>query len=229
MKVAQLLRPLPQPNPLLSGFLISHHLGKSMNQQIQTPENIGSPFEGGFYGGKIHIGVAIFAIVWAPKAEGEITGKWLDTYTDVPGATSCFDSMANTKAMAEAGSPIAKQALSATIGGHGDWCVPARDVLEMGYRYLKPTTEENDVYRYGDNPSSIPAGYPYTETSPAQTAVEVFQKGNAEAFEESWYFSSTQYSELTAWSQDFDYGGQNYDDKVYERRCRFVRLIQLST
>lgn len=79
--------------------------------EIQVPATIGTPYEGGFYGGKIRIGVAIFAIVWAPKAEGEITGKWLDSYTDVPGATSYFDSMANTRAMAEAGSPIAKKAL----------------------------------------------------------------------------------------------------------------------
>ena len=202
----------------------------NMNKQLEVtaPEVIGTPFEGGFYGGKIRIGVAIFAIVWAPKLDGEITGKWLDTYTDVPGATSCFDSMANTKAMAEAGSPIAKQALAASIGGHTDWCVPARDVLEMGYRYLKPTTSENDVYRYGDNPSSIPAGYPYTETNPEQTAVEAFKEGNAEAFDDVWYASSTQFSELSALNQYFNDGDQDSDGKVYERRCRFVRLIQLS-
>jgi hypothetical protein len=203
-------------------------MNASTKPEIQVPATIGTAFEGGFYGGKIRIGVAIFAIVWAPKAEGEVTGKWLDTYTSVPGATSCFDSMANTKAMAEAGSPIAKQALDASIGGHTDWCIPARDVLEMGYRYLKPTTEENDVYRYGDNPSSIPAGYPYTETSPAQTTVEAFQEGNAEAFEEVWYVSSTQFSEDYAWFQDFRHGNQSHNYKVYERRCRFVRLIQLS-
>lgn len=200
----------------------------STKPEIQVPATIGTAFEGGFYGGKIRIGVAIFAIVWAPKAEGEITGKWLDTYTSVPGATSCFDSMANTQAMAEAGSPIAKQALAASIGGHTDWCIPARDVLEMGYRYLKPTTVENDVYRHGDNPSSIPAGYPYTETSPTQTTVEAFQEGKAEAFDDVWYASSTQFSEDYAWSQYFGYGLQSYYSKVYERRCRFVRLIQLS-
>ncbi len=198
------------------------------NSVIQTPSTVGDAFEGGFYGGKIRIGVAIFAIVWAPKAEGEIKGKWMDAYTDVQGATSCFDSMANTRAMAEAGSDIAKQALKANIGGHTDWCIPARDVLEMGYRYLKPTSEENYVYRSGDNPSSIPAGYPYTEASPAQTTVEAFQDGNAEAFDEAWYFSSTQYSENNAWLQYFSYGTQSCSTKCYERRCRFVRLIQLS-
>ena len=199
-----------------------------MTTEIQDPVSIGAPYEGGFYGGKIRIGLAIFAVVWAPKAEGEVKGKWLESYTDVPGASSCFNSAANTKAMAEAGSPISKQALAATIGGHTDWCIPARDVLEMGYRYLKPTTEENDVYRYGDNPSSIPAGYPYTETSPTQTTVEAFQEGNAEAFDEVWYASSTQFSEDNAWIQNFRIGSQSLNLKDYERRCRFVRLIQLS-
>jgi hypothetical protein len=201
----------------------------SENPNILVPETIGTPFEGGFYGGKIKIGLAIFAIVWAPKAEGEIAGKWMDTYKDVPGATSCFDSMANTKAMAEAGSPIALKALAADIGGHKDWCIPARDVLEMGYRYLKPTTEENCCsFRNGDNASSIPAGYPYTEDSPVQTTAELFCDGGSEAFEETWYASSTQYSENGAWDQHFDDGFQDFNFKSYERRCRFVRLILIS-
>jgi hypothetical protein len=199
--------------------------------EIQVPETLGTPFEGGFYGGKIRIGIAIFAIVWAPKAEGEITGKWLKNYTNVPGATSCFDSIANTKALAEAGSPIAQKALAATIGGHSDWCVPARDVLEMGYRYLKPTTQENYCsFRDGDNASSIPAGYPYTEASPVQTTAEAFQEGNAEAFEtDSYYWSSTQSSESYAFVQGFGYGYQDGYLKDDERRCRFVRLIPLNS
>lgn len=203
-------------------------MNATTKSEILVPGTFGAPFEGGYYGGKIRIGVAIFAIVWAPKAEGEITGLWMNKYSNVAGATSCYDSMANTRAMADAGSPIATQALAATIGGHSDWCVPARDVLEMGYRYLKPTAEGNDVYRYGDNPSSIPAGHPYTATSPEQTTVEAFQEGNFEAFDEAWYASSTQSSEYDAWVQGFDYGGQDCFLKVYERRVRVVRLIPIT-
>ena len=204
-------------------------MNATAKSEIQVPDTIGTPFEGGFYGGKIKIGLAICAIVWAPKAEGQITGKWLDSYTDVPGATSCFDSMANTKAMAEAGSPIAQKALAANISGFTDWCVPARDVLEMGYRYLKPTTEENYCsFRDGDNASSIPAGYPYTEADPVQTTAEAFQQGGAEAFDDVWYFSSTQYSEYGAFGQYFDNGSQGFNVKAFERRVRFVRLIPLN-
>lgn len=197
---------------------------------VLVPETIGTPFEGGFYGGKIRIGLAICAIVWAPKAEGETKAAWLDGYTSVSGATSCFDSMANTKAMAEAGSPLAKWALGLEINGHADWCIPARDVLEIGYRYLKPTDDENDCsFRDGDNASSVPPGYPYTDTSPTQTTCEAMQKGHTEAFEASWHWSSTQYSDGYAFLQYFNGGTQNCSSKSYEGRARAVRLIQLSS
>lgn len=44
----------------------------------QIPDTFGAPYEGGYYGGKIKIGPAIFAILWAPKAEGEIVGTVVD-------------------------------------------------------------------------------------------------------------------------------------------------------
>jgi len=194
---------------------------------ILVPATIGTPFEGGFYGGKIRIGDGIVAVVWAPKAHGEVNGLWLPSYKDVPNATSCFDSMSNTVAMAEAGSPIAKLALAADIAGHKDWCIPARDVLELGYRHLKPTTETNYIYR-GDNPSSVPVGYPYTEQLPRQTSVQAFQAGGPEAFDEVWYLSSTQASVYGAWTQYFGYGSQYDYGKKFEGRARLVRLIQLN-
>jgi hypothetical protein len=194
------------------------------------PATIGAALEGGFYGGQIRMGNAIYAICWAPKAQGDIKGAWLDSYTDVPGARSYFDSAANTQAMADAGSPIAKQILALDIDGVTGWSIPARDVLELAYRHLKPGTEENSCsFRDGDNPSSVPAGYPYTDALPAQTEIEAFQKGGAEAFEERWYWSSTQYSDRSAWGQYFFNGSQYGSGKSYEGRCRAVRLIQLST
>ena len=102
-------------------------------------------------------------------------------------------------------------------------------MLELGYRHLKPTTQENYAsFRDGDNPSSIPVGYPYTEASPAQTAAAAFQKGGDEAFEPEWYWSSTQYSSYGAWTQLFGYGSQYGSDKYRKFRCRAVRLIQLN-
>jgi hypothetical protein len=202
---------------------------KQPTTPVTAPATIGAPFEGGFYGGIIHLSDATFAVVWAPKAQGETKAAWLDSYTSVPGSASCFDSMANTKAMAEAGSDLAKWALGLEINGHADWCIPARDVLELGYRNLKPTTGENCCsFRDGDNASSVPTGYPYTDESPAQTAAEAFKEGGPEAFEARWHWSSTQYSDFSAFLQYFDYGTQINFSKSAEGRARAVRLIQLS-
>ena len=194
-----------------------------------VPATIGAAYEGGFYAGTIRMNDMLFAVAVAPKAQGELKGKWLGSYTDVPGACSYFDSMANTQAMAEAGSDLAKQVLALDINGFKDWCIPSRDVLELCYRHFKPTTKENAVHRYGDNPSSVPAGYPYTEALPAQTALTAFQDGGLEAFEEEWYWSSTQDSDSDAWGQGFNNGYQLSNGKSYEARCRAVRLIHLGS
>ena len=200
------------------------------NPKILVPSTHGAPFEGGSYGGQIRIGESIFAVAWAPKSLGEIDGIWLPSYKQVPGAASCFDSASNTRAMAEAGSPIAQKALAADINGHTDWVIPARDVLELGYRFLKPGGGENSAsFRDGDNPSSVPAGYPYTDELPAQTVVAEFRQGGPEAFERDWYWSSTQSSEGTAWGQYFHYGNQDSYYKEFEARVRFVRLIHLGS
>jgi len=191
---------------------------------IEAPTVIGTPFAGGFYGGRTRIGTAIVAVVWAPKALGETTGIWLPSRKQVPGAMSCFDGMENTRAMAEAGSPLAKWALELEIDGLRDWCIPARDVLELGYRHFKPTAGENSCsFRDGDNPSSVPAGYLYTEQEPAQTSIEAFRDGGAEAFEDTWYWSSTQCSESSAWGQGFGNGTQHYSNVDSEGRARAVR------
>jgi hypothetical protein len=42
-----------------------------------------------------------------------------------------------------------------------------------------------------------------------------------------WYWTGTQCSELTAWNQYFDYGGQYYDGKSYEAQARAVRRFPL--
>jgi hypothetical protein len=196
---------------------------------IKLEPNSFYPEHGGFFSGTICIADALFGVITAPKAHGQYSGIWLPSYADVPGATSCFDSKANTIAMAEAGSPIAQQALATTIHGFSDWVIPARDVLEVQYRAHKPTTGPNYVYRSGDNPSSVPAGYPYTKVFPAQCPDPLFQEGGTEAFDAAWHWSSTQCSPNGAWGQTFDGGYQNYSNyKLNEGVVRLVRLIQLT-
>jgi hypothetical protein len=195
---------------------------------IPVPAAIGTSWEGGFYSGLISYNGDVYAQVAANKAEGEHKPAiWLPDYTEIKGADSFFDGLANTKGMAEAGSEIAQWALERRIAGFDDWAIPARDQLELMYRGFKPTTDENWTHRHGDNPSSLPPGYPYTVHLPGQTPVELFRSGGAEAFEADWYWSSTQYSATSAWGQYFYDGGQGSANKVSKGRVRLVRSIKL--
>jgi hypothetical protein len=131
--------------------------------------------------------------------------------------------------MARAGSELAQWALDLEIDGTKGWCLPARDVVELGYRRFKPTTGPNwATFRDGDNPSALPAGYPYTDVYPPQTTAEAFRKGGAEAFEPVIYWTSTQSSAGSAWLQTFLYGNQSYYGKVAQFRARACRLILLN-
>lgn len=190
-----------------------------------TALTIGTKLEAGYFAGYVSTPDGVYGIEVAPKAS-EFEGKYLPDYIDVPGARSYFDGDANTTAIAAYGSEIAKQALAGEIGGIGGWCIPSRDELELLYRAFKPTQETNYTWRSGDNPSSIPVGYPYTEQSPAQTSIEAFQSGGAEAFEDSYYWSSTQYSRYLAWVQSFDAGGQVYAARGHDCRVRLVRRFK---
>lgn len=190
---------------------------------------IGAEFAGGRFTGVLNINGAPHALITAPKA-AELEGTYGEYKTI--GATSYNDGLANTKVMAEAGSEIAKTVLAQTTGGFTDWAIPARDQQELQHRAFKPGVNDNSCsFRDGDNPSSVPPGYPYTEQDPAQTTAEGFKSGEAEAFEKSWYFSSTeyaQYSDSGAWGQIFDYGDQRIlrkDDEFYVRPVRVLPIV----
>lgn len=190
---------------------------------------IGSPLNGGFFTGIINVNGVNFAIATAPKALGETVKALLPNRVMIEGARSTFDSVANTAALAIAGSAAALWAQSLSIDGNSNWLLPARDVLEIQYRSHKPTIEKNYCsWRDGDNSSSVPPGYIYTKDSPAQTSVALFQKGGSEAFEAEWYISSTQSSTGYVYGQDFGNGEQRYSDIGDERRVRAVSLIQLN-
>jgi len=195
---------------------------------IVVPTIPGTIFEGGFYAGRFRIGTDEYALIVAPKAEGETEGEWGEYEQDIPGARSFNDGRANTAAMAEAGSGIAAWALALEIEGRTEWYLPSRDELEICYRAFKPGTRGNWVYRHGENPSSLPVGYPYTAESPAQTGVERFQNDGSEAFDLTWYWTSTQFSPGNAWNQDFDDGRQDDGRESLEWRARAVRRFKIS-
>ncbi|UQI33048.1 DUF1566 domain-containing protein [Pseudomonas bijieensis] len=191
---------------------------------VTIPE-IGQPFGGGFFSGitrdpetgKRYLNITA-------SAEHELVGAWGKYGEKIEGADSFTDSRANTEAMAAAGSELAQKVLALDIGGFTDWAIPARDVQELQYRHFKPTTEENWQYgRSGDNPNSDPVGLLYTDESPIQTSVEPFQEGGPEAFQDTWYWSSSQRSASHAFTMNFDDGNQYNDGKDDELRVRPVR------
>jgi hypothetical protein len=186
---------------------------------------IGQPFGGGFFSGitrdpdtgKRYLNITA-------GAAHELEGEWGKYGEKIEGADSFTNSRANTEAMAAAGSELAQQVLALDIGGFTDWAIPARDVQELQYRHFKPTTETNWADRRdGDNPNSEPLGLLYTEESPGQTSLPAFQEGGAEAFRDTWYWSSSQRSANYAFFMYFDDGGQFYYGKLNELRVRPVR------
>ncbi len=197
----------------------------------EVPAIAGTPFGGGLLAGFFQAEGRKFAIVTALKDEGEKQNEqWNDSYSIVKGALSFFDGVANTQAMAEAGSNLAKWALGLNIGGHNDWHIPAQDVLEIIYRNLKPTTEENWCYaRSGINLSAIEPTRPYTPSFPLQTVADAFKQGGNEAFEPTVYWTSTQHvsDSDSAWVQYFAYGGQSLSLKYGKFAARAVRILEI--
>ena len=198
---------------------------------IVAPTEPGSPWGGGFYVGRLHIAGALHALIVAPKEGGELHGAWHSDSAIVAGARDCADGLTNTRNMAVCGSELADRALAARLGGFDDWHIPARDALEMLYRYLKPGVWVNECnFRDGDNPSSAPPGFPYTPLLPEQTNALPFRDGASEALAAAGYWSSTESSSSPskAYFQDFDEGFVNVKEKFWSHGiARLVRVIPL--
>ncbi|WP_338513447.1 DUF1566 domain-containing protein [Pseudomonas poae] len=193
--------------------------------QATTLPMIGEAYGGGFVTGitrdpvtgkrSLHI---------TAGAVHELVGKWGEYGVKIEGADSFTDSLANTQAMAAAGSELAAKVLTLNIEGRTDWAIPARDVQELQYRHFKPTTEENwENSRNGDNPHSEPVGQLYSAEDPLQTVHAAFQEGSAEAFRDTWYWSSSQRSADSAFYMHFGDGNQTGYGKGDELRVRPVR------
>jgi hypothetical protein len=198
---------------------------------IDLPPSVAVPLEGGFYAGRILIAGILYALIVAPKAEGERkAGVWSKSFDSVPGALSWNDGAANTAAMADSDSTLAKWAKGLTIGGYSDWYIPALDELEICYRAFKPTAESNSLWgRSGINVSAVPPTYPYTAELPAQADNELFLAGGSEAFADELYWSSTQHASdsFNAWGQSFGHGHQYVWSQGSQVRARAVRRLAI--
>lgn len=201
-----------------------------MNATAPVLPAVGTAIEGGFFVGVINLAGEHYGLVVAPKNGGEHgPAPWSKSDKALAGARSYCDGHANTEAMAKAGSALAAWARGLELDGFTDWYLPSRDELELCYRHLKPGSEKNYQYRSGDNPSSVPTGYPYTDTNPPQTSVANFQDDGPDAFAADRYWSSTQVAggEPYAWFQRFSTGTQYGNDEYGELRARAVRRYKL--
>jgi hypothetical protein len=194
------------------------------------PADPGVRFEGGFYTGNIRVGVDLYALITAPRDRGRHEPvAWNSMNKRVEKACSFTDGAANTKAMANGGSAIAKWALALNIEGINDWYLPSRDELELIYRHFKPGARPNYyVYRNGENANSVPKGFPYSSGNPEQTTIPWFREGNAEALANEWFWSSTQYSAHLAWGQFFNEGCQDLTTKESAGWAVAVRRVKVA-
>ena len=172
---------------------------------IELPA-IGTPFQGGFYAGKFFgADGAAYALIVAPKAEGETELVFKTKRTADAGARSLRDGMANSEAMNDDAHPAAKFCRALTIGGFDDWYLPSRHEAALLAETLMP-------------------GADYV---PEQTTAEAFKEGGAEAFSRTLYWTSTEFAPGFAWFQLFDGGLQGTTGKDWSCRVRAVRKYPL--
>jgi hypothetical protein len=72
------------------------------------------------------IGEQPYALILSPKDSEIKRAKWGATKKNVTGAHSYVDGLANTIAIVEAGSKLAKDIRALRIGGFDDWYLPSR-------------------------------------------------------------------------------------------------------
>lgn len=166
---------------------------------------LGAPLGGGFFAGEMTINDERYALVVAPKAEGEnleLEYKREDRRT-ADGTDSDDDGLANSDRINDANHPAAQFCRSLRIGGHDDWYLPSRDELAMLWRNLGPRRK---------NPP------------------ESFREGGDEAFDkEGWYWSSTEHAQYSddAWLVVFSDGYQNVNFKDNDNGVRAVRRFKI--
>jgi len=192
---------------------------------------IGSALGGGFFAGQISTAansVADYNLIVGPVVSAQSTLQWKTTNTTTAGTTSVIDGPTNSSNMNNASHPAAQFCEGLSIGGFSDWYMPAQNELEVCYFNLKPTTTSNTVSPpMGINANAVPArASAYTAGTPAQTSAANFRSTGTENYQISsgYYWSSTQFDAIKAWSQHFDYG---YQFSGYGKNdSRLVRAIR---
>jgi hypothetical protein len=203
--------------------------------------NVGDPLGGGFFAGFISVagnGIASHYLIVSPKAAGETTAAWDSTAGgSTTGLTSVIGGPGNSAALAALGARYAAATFceGLTINGYSDWYLPAKNELEVAYYFLKNVTQANyQPGSHGSNANAVPPMEPvstaYSATYPAQTLAAAFRVGGPEAFADTYFWSSTEYSAPNAWLQYFysgDPGTQSLNPKTDACYVRAFRRLEL--
>lgn len=165
---------------------------------------LGTPFAGGFFAGEMTVNGERYALVVAPKSDGEkmdLEYKKKDRSV-ADGTASDDDGLANTGCINDDNHPAAQFCRCLQIGCYNDWYLPSRDELMMLWRNLGPRR---------------------------QNTPELFREGAAEAFTPDWYWSSTEHAQTSygAWFVGFDTGYQANFLKNGPYGVRAVRRLKL--
>lgn len=139
--------------------------------------NVGDPFGGGFYAGKMKVGADTYAILVSGNAYDVVSrGDPKTTNTrDTISSESVNDGWTNTNNMNDATHPVYQYVRSLTINGFNDWYVPSRDEMEMIYRNMGASAQSAAISRVpngqlgdvagiincGDNKNSVPTTQAY--------------------------------------------------------------------
>lgn len=153
---------------------------------IALPTQFGTPIGAAFYAGRLIVAGAACGLLFAPRATGRRDSATLmkkNWRAKDAVALSYSDGLANTRALAAAGSEVAQWALDLNLDGR-QWHIPSR----------------------------LEALVLFGERDDAGDAAARFRPGGDEAFEEAWYWTSTQHADDSscAWIQSFlgdQYGG----------------------
>jgi hypothetical protein len=171
--------------------------------QPLPPPSIGDSYGGGYYGGTVNIFGTQYYLIVAPKATGHTTSTWGSGAASEPGfspksSIKGYENSAGQVALAGTNAAASYFCRNLAIGGYNDWYLPARYELDILFQNLAPTASNRDT-SFGINSYSVPARTSNRSSSvPGQTAVTLFRSGNAEAYNLTYYWTSSEGGTLPA-------------------------------
>lgn len=126
---------LTAPRHLVAKAVIGLATGQTPANDSSGVPRLGQPWpeQGGIYGGTMRgeDGLPDYHLIVGVGPGAELSSVWGERGKDVTGAKHDRDGMANTVAMSDAGSALAKRILDLEHEGHNDWYLPSRQELAM--------------------------------------------------------------------------------------------------